>query len=97
MNLRTLFGRYRSDARVPRARRPGEPAVAAVAAITPGGDERPVGCGWFDSSHELHAGLLVREQLGMETRATELPLLPWLELQLSGWRAEIPVGMSRKQ
>ena len=41
------------------------------------------GCGWFDSSHELHCGLLVREHATPDALATELPLLGWLELHLS--------------
>jgi hypothetical protein len=46
----------------------------------------PAGCGWFDSSHELNRGLLVREHATPETLAGELPLVNWLELHLSGWR-----------
>jgi len=49
-------------------------------------DERPCGCGWFDSSHELHCGLAVTEHLSTDAVASELPLGDWLELQLSGWR-----------
>lgn len=55
-------------------------------------DEEPPlrSCGWFDSSHDLHQGLRVQEHSSAETLAHEwpdLPLVPWLELQLSGWRA----------
>jgi hypothetical protein len=50
-------------------------------------DERPLGCGWFDSSHELQAGLLVTEHGSPDAVAAALPLADWLELHLSGWRA----------
>ena len=46
-------------------------------------DERPLGCGWFDSSHELERGLQVRE-----SDVQGLCLLPWsdwLELELRVW------------
>lgn len=36
-----------------------EPRVAASAAASD--DEPPLGCGWFDSSHELRHGLDVHE------------------------------------
>jgi hypothetical protein len=44
-------------------------------------DERPLGCGWFDSSHELERGLLVNEA-DADTLST-LPLGDWLDLQLA--------------
>jgi hypothetical protein len=59
-----------------------EPAIAEPAPD----EERPRGCGWFDSSHDLQHGLLVQER-DPDAMATELPLAHWLELQLSGWRA----------
>ena len=46
-------------------------------------DERPLGCGWFDSSHELERGLQVRE-----SDVQGLCLLPWtdwLDLELRVW------------
>lgn len=49
-------------------------------------EARPPGCGWFDSSHELRRGLLVREHASADALAAELPLTSWLELHLSGWR-----------
>lgn len=42
--------------------------------------ERPRGCGWFDSSHELEHGLVVREA-DVQALAT-LPLALWLDLEL---------------
>ncbi len=44
------------------------------------------GCGWFDSSHDLHAGLYVHEHASPDAVASDLPLADWLEMQLSGWR-----------
>ncbi len=42
--------------------------------------ERTLGCGWFDSSHELEHGLLVRETDAQALGA--LPLAVWLDLEL---------------
>jgi hypothetical protein len=64
-----------------------EPDAAADAGDAEGEDERALGCGWFDSSHALQTGLVVREHAGADTLGAELPLASWLELQLSGWRA----------
>jgi len=50
-------------------------------------EEPPKGCGWFDSSHELRAGLMVTEHASSDTLGRELPLDDWLELHLGGWRA----------
>lgn len=44
-------------------------------------DERPRGCGWFDSSHELQRGLLVVEHADPGAAARLLPLEAWLH----GW------------
>ena len=42
------------------------------------------GCGWFDSSHELHQGLVVLEHGGAERLGGELPVTLWLQLVLDG-------------
>ena len=42
-------------------------------------DEVLLGCGWFDSSHELHAGLQVTEHLSPDPVANEVPLGWWLD------------------
>jgi hypothetical protein len=52
-------------------------------------DRGPV-CGWYDSSHDLQQGLLVREHSTPDSLAAELPLLGWLEWQLAGWHAGRP-------
>ncbi len=51
------------------------PAVAAESS-------QPVGCGWFDSSRELHQGLQVLEHQGAQDLSEQMPLAPWLELYL---------------
>lgn len=58
---------------------PAAPAVVADA------EEPPPGCGWFDSSHELQAGLLVLEHASADAVAASLPLGDWLTLHLRGW------------
>ncbi len=59
-------------------------AVPVLPALD-GDDEaaRP-GCGWFDSSHELHQGLVVLEHSGAEGLGAELPVTLWLQLVLDG-------------
>jgi hypothetical protein len=47
-------------------------------------DELQRGCGWFDSSHELNAGLQVTEHASPEPVANEVPLGWWLDWQASG-------------
>jgi hypothetical protein len=49
-------------------RHPASPAAAA----RPESEERPLGCGWFDSSHELAQGARVTE---LDDAAT--PLWQW--------------------
>ena len=77
---------WRRAAPPPRLRRPPAPdwvnagpdaAEAAVAAA-------PRGCGWFDSSHELQAGLQVTEHLTPEPVVNEGPLGWWLDWQSQG-------------
>ena len=73
-----------------RARRPaapdwvdacGEPSETQL-------DEALLGCGWFDSSHELHTGLQVTEHLTPDRVANEVPLGWWLDWQTSGAAAD---------
>ena len=49
-------------------------------ATEPADEVRP-GCGWFDSSHDLNAGLQVTEHLTPERVANEVPLGWWLDWQ----------------
>lgn len=45
-----------------------------------------LGCGWFDSSHDLRAGLVVREHANADAVSEQLGLACWLELHLREWR-----------
>ena len=72
------------------------PAGAPMPLPTPGDacrdDEPPcLGCGWFDSSHELQSGLHVTEHDDDEVVAAALPLATWLEVQLADWQPDIRV------
>ncbi len=82
MNLLNLLP-WRRQPRAPRSPRPDE---AVLPALEDDDEDRPRGCGWFDSSHDLQHGLSVREHASPDTLARELPLANWLELQLSDWR-----------
>lgn len=50
-------------------------------------DERR--CGWFDSSQDLREGLRVSEHDGGDAVCAQLPVMAWVQLQLSGWRPEL--------
>ena len=81
MKLLSLLSRRR-----PVAVLPNPQIEVADAAVAVADDETPPrGCGWFDSSHDLHEGLCVQEH-SADSLARELPLSSWLELQLAGWR-----------
>jgi hypothetical protein len=80
MNLNWL---NRSPARTRRPARPVPPDWVNARVDQPPGepDERPCGCGWFDSSHELNRGLQVTEISSPEPVANEVPLGWWLDWQ----------------
>jgi hypothetical protein len=63
-------------------RRPPAPRAVHV------GDEEPPlpGCGWFDSSHELRAGLVVTEHASPDAVAQEMALADWLQWHLGAWQ-----------
>ena len=52
-------------------------------------EDRILGCGWFDSSHDLHSGLMVREHACVDAVANEVPLAFWLELKLAGRQGSV--------
>ncbi len=81
--------------------RPHRPAVPdwVNAGSEPGRpdlDEVLLGCGWFDSSHELNTGLQVTEHLSPDRVANGVSLGWWLDWQ-SGWQsgASCPTARSR--
>lgn len=81
MNLRQWWGRRRAAPQQPRdAAALWVDAVCAEAEAPP--DEPACGCGWFESSFELHSGLQVTEHLSPEPVVNELPLGWWLDWQL---------------
>jgi hypothetical protein len=43
--------------------------------------DRHLGCGWFDSSHDLVSGLQMQELATPQSLAAELPLAFWLEVE----------------
>lgn len=46
------------------------------------------GCGWFESSHELQAGLQVTEHREIEPVVNQIPLSWWLGWELdAAWRS----------
>jgi hypothetical protein len=56
--------------------------------------ERPLGCGWFDSSHELQCGLVVTEHASVDAVASELPLSDWLGLHFGGRAGAADVALA---
>ena len=74
---------------LPWLRRPAAPTPWRAPPAADG-EERPLGCGWFDSSHELQCGLLVQEADAQALSA--LPLGDWLDLQLRTWHGSPSVG-----
>lgn len=63
-----------------KAAHPRGPARADEASLD-AEEDRPLGCGWFDSSHDLQHGLQVREA---DSQALALlPLADWLALQVT--------------
>ncbi|RVT52623.1 hypothetical protein [Rubrivivax albus] len=63
-----------------------QPDRTEVAAST---DERPRGCGWFDSSHDLHHGLQVTEHRDVDAVVNQIPLSWWLGWELDAVRTPV--------
>jgi hypothetical protein len=77
-----------------RAARPSAPDWVN-AGSEPGPEAREevlLGCGWFDSSHELHHGLQVTEHPTPERVANEVPLGWWLDWQSATPRTALQAG-----
>ena len=49
-------------------------------------------CGWFDSSQDLREGLSVSEHEAQDAVCAHLPVMAWVQLQLSGWRPSLAEG-----
>jgi hypothetical protein len=72
---------------LPRPFRRPAPVIVPRPRAHEGEDDAPAGCGWFDSSHDLHQGLCVRELDSPAALARELPLPAWIDLQLAACTA----------
>jgi hypothetical protein len=66
---------------------PVPPVLPPAAEPDAGATEPPAACGWFDSSHELRAGLVIVEHANADAVAAQLPLEDWLALHLGTWQA----------
>lgn len=88
--LRRPAPRRTGGAAALRAAALAELSAACAAAEAADDEERPRGCGWFDSSHDLRRGLWVCEQPDVDAVAATLPLEPWLALHLAGWQPRAP-------
>lgn len=69
-------------------RRAHDDAPAGLPALPAESDDGDAahGCGWFDSSHDLRAGLVVCEHASADAVAQDLPVAFWLELHLREWQ-----------
>lgn len=87
MHLPTCLTRWTTTAS-PAPRRRHQPdwvdACGAEPATPAADEEQPRGCGWFDSSHELNAGLQVTEHLTPQAVADAVPLGWWLDWLTAG-------------
>lgn len=83
MNIRLIWWRP-VEAMAPARRATPDWFNARTDEPAPDDAAQPAGCGWFDSSHELHAGLSVTEHATPERVANEVPLGWWLDWQAAG-------------
>jgi hypothetical protein len=68
------------------AARPQPPQAPGAPAAEPA----PVcACGWFDSSHDLQAGLHVTEHREIEAVVNQIPLSWWLGWELDAARSAV--------
>lgn len=73
---------------LPQLLRRRSPVATTRRPAVPAADEdTTTGCGWFDSSHDLHRGLCVRELAEPASLARELPLPAWIDWQLAACTA----------
>jgi hypothetical protein len=52
-------------------------------------EDRPLGCGWFDSSLDLNSGLMVHKHACVDAVAGEVPLAFWLDVKLASCRGGV--------
>jgi hypothetical protein len=87
---------WKRAAPVRRVRPPAPDWVTATTLDTPAAEsanDKP-GCGWFDSSHDLTAGLRVTEHLSPDQVANEVPLGWWLDWQSQPVLRSAPAGLT---
>lgn len=82
--INRLAGRPPSPSQSP-AKPVAQPRALERAAV-----EQQLGCGWFESSHELQRGLAVCEQVALDAVVNDLPLDVWLHWQLAS--AAVPAS-----
>lgn len=80
-DLHLLWCRWRPRPAAPKPRLE-DLLQLELPAPEPPPEERAQGCGWFDSSHDLRAGLQVQEHASADAVANELSLTAWLDLHL---------------
>lgn len=72
------------------------PPPDSADSVPPSEDEAlPLGCGWFESSHELGHGLQVTEHEHLDHAGGSLPLDVWLAWHLAGFSADAASASSR--
>lgn len=81
---------------LPRPFRPSTPERRPPLRATrhdepPAAEERPPGCGWFDSSHDLQHGLRVTEHAQVDAVVNQIPLSWWL-----GWELDAALSSVRR-
>lgn len=65
----------------------GDGLAADELPVPPPPDERR--CGWFDSSLDLLEGLAISEHAPGDAVEAQLPVMAWVQLQLSGWQPRV--------
>ena len=85
-----LFTRRLPPSPPPFQRHRAEPPSSAPEPDPIPADERPAGCGWFDSSHDLQHGLRVTEHADADAVARLVPLSWWLAWELDAALATSP-------
>jgi hypothetical protein len=85
-----LFTRQLPPSPPPLSRHRAAAQTSALAPEPSPADDRPAGCGWFDSSHDLQHGLRVTEHADADAVARLVPLSWWLAWELDAALASSP-------